>query len=440
MRWFLLLLPLMALLPSAHAGLFSAAERADAVRFWNGPGRYSVQARPEVARSGPWVVRLTPAASRWFMAYNRARGVGKAPPTEIPGANSAQTAEWEKWVLAKLGYDRQMAQFAVDAANAQGGIPSPQAVMTQTAPVPPGPIPPDLLAAAGNPPPFAAAVAPLHYTITFDADHVISYTDHIGVNPRYAYYRFDQGVQSLGVRLSNMSDRELDALFAESGMTPFEQHVAKSVSKLEGGFDSVNTYDTGYLSVGFIQFATLGDGSGSLGEVLLREKQDRPAEFQEDFRAYGIDVNTAGAIVVVDPATGAELAGPEAVLKVIDEPRLVAVFQLAGIRSHAFRIAQIMVAKAHYYPADNPLKVAVNGHILTGKVGDVIKSEAGMATLFDRKVNTGSTSVLAGAVANVMEAHHLTRLEGTAPYERDIVQSIRYRTDFLADKNLRQPR
>ena len=72
-----------------------------------------------------------------------------------------------------------------------------------------------------------------------------------------------------------MPDARLKALFAAAGFTGSEQRVMKAVSRLEGGFDSVNTYDTGFVSIGFIQFITEGEGKGSLLEVLQQEKADQ---------------------------------------------------------------------------------------------------------------------------------------------------------------------
>lgn len=158
-----------------------------------------------------------------------------------------------------------------------------------------------------------------------------------------------------------------------------------------GGFESVNTYDTGFDSIGFIQFITGEDGHGSLLEVLAREKAEQQKAYDADFRRFGVDVDAAGTLVAIDPASGAELSGAAAVLRVIEDKRLTAVFQRAGRRSQAFRVAQIEVAKSHYWPADDPLVVTVNGQTVTGRVSDVIRSEAGMATLFDPIISISPT-------------------------------------------------
>ena len=92
---------------------------------------------------------------------------------------------------------------------------------------------------------------------------------------------------------------------------------------------------------------------------------------------------------MVDPATGAELSGPDAVHKIVDDKRLIAIFQRAGRHSHAFKVAQVKIAKSHYWPAEDQFTVVLDGRTITGRVSDVIHTEAGMATLFDRKVNRG---------------------------------------------------
>jgi hypothetical protein len=436
--------------------VFSAAERAKLVSFWNAPGRYRVSLPPEAAKTGPWQVRLTPEASLWFHKYQATLGLGKIAPTQ--DAKNTNGQGWETWIEAKLAYDRWVAQQAADAANAalpgektkpNGNGNSVKATAApqngngkptkRTTPPPPGPIPESLRAAVGNPPPFAAPVTPLLHVITFDDNESYSYPDHVLMRPRYAYYRFPQGTVAYGTFLKDMPDAELNALFADAGMTPSEQRIMKAVSKLEGGFETVNTYDTGFVSIGFIQCITWDDGRGSLIDVMLRQRVDDPASYARDFRAFGIDVDPTGTITIVDPGTGAELVGPDAVQKIIADKRLTAVFQKAGRHSRAFRIAQIKIAKSRYWPANDPVSVTINGRVLTGNVSDIIKSEAGMATLFDRKVNRGNIAPFVDVVTKVMTERQLTELAAVPAYEKEIVAALKYRVDFLTDKSLSQP-
>lgn len=438
-------------LPAGAQSLFTDAEQAKVLTYWNAPGRVKVGAPPEAANGSVWQVRLTAEGSRWFWNYQRAIGSGKLPPTQDAAGTAPRQAQWETWIQAKLAYDRRQAEAAALSLNAALRGPAtaaPKSAQAGTAaasapqspPTAPGLIPDDLRVLVGNPPAFASVVAPVQTTVTFDDGEAFVYTDNVPMRPRFAYYRFPQGTVSYGTALKNMSDEELGELFKSAGMTPAEQRIAKAVSRLEGGFDSVNTYDTGYVSVGFIQFVTMDTGKESLCEVLAREKTDRPDDYLRDFRQFGIDLNGEGVLTALDPATGAELTGPDAVKRVIEDKRLIAVFQRAGKHSGAFRIAQIQVARAHYWPANDAVTVTVNGNKLTCRVCDVIKSEAGLATLFDRKVNRGSIEPLPAVLAKVMAAHKLTRLEDACRFEREIVRSIKYRTDFLQDSSLGQPK
>ena len=414
--------------------LFSDAERARIVAFWNAPGRYQIGPRDNALRDGAFAVRLSPAASIWFRVYNEALKPGKLPPNLAVAPTNERTARWESWVVAKLAHDRWAAQQAAERANARTVTSAPEPPL-------PGVIPPDLLAAVGNPPPFAVVAAPLKHMITFADGQSLSYHDHLAISsPRYAYYRFDEGVSSGGLALRSWPERELADFFARSGLSRFESNVMRAVSRLEGGFDSVNTYDTGFVSVGFIQFASLAEGAGSLGPVLRLQKATRREDFERDFRQFGLDVDADATLVAVDPATGAEVRGPEANRAIIMDKRLIAVFQRAGRTSAAFRTAQITEAKRRFYPADNEFSVNLDGQILRGRVRDIVRSEAGMATLLDRSVNLGNIRVLGPEVARLMRERGLNRLDQVPAFERELIRRLKWRVDFLSDASLSQPR
>lgn len=426
-------------LAAGAAGVFPERERSELVEFWNQPGRYRVELPDNYSTTGPWQVRLTVEGSRWFWLYQRAVGAARIPPTQDATAVSPDTEEWEKWVEAKVAYDWWLAGRDADAANAAFRSPEAELNASGEAPPHPGMIPADLLASVGNPPRFASAVTPLKYVVTFEDGEEYSYIDNVRMRQRFAYYRFSNGTVALGRTLRQMTEEELDALFEASGMTASEQRISRAVSRLEGGFETINTYDTGFVSVGFIQFVFLEDGRHSLTEVLQLYRAEHPKEYHRDFRRYGIDVNSEGEVVVVDPATGAELAGNAAVLRVVDDKRLTAVFQRAGRRSVHFRAAQVKVAKSRYWPADDVVTVAANGREFRVKVSDIIRSEAGIATLFDRKVNRGNINPFPEVVGRVMEKYNLTDPKQAAAYEREIVAELTYREDFLKEPSLGQP-
>jgi hypothetical protein len=416
---------------------FTQQEQDAVMAYWSVPGRYTVTAPADVEKVGPWQVRLTSEGSTWLWNYNRARGVGKGPPTQDAGAQSESQKVWEKWIDAKVEFDRWAA--AVAAANANEKALGRKIGKVPPQPADPGPAPLELIALAGDPPKFAAAVAPLRHIVKFDDGFELSYVDQVVMRPRYAYFRFPQGVMSAGQSLRQMSETEISALFEEAGMDKFSANVLRAISPLEGGFDSVNTYDTGYVSVGFIQFACLAGGSGSLGSVLLEMKRTYSDAFQRDFRRMGIDVDDSAVLIVADPGTGSVVRGPDAAMKIINDKRLIAVFGHAGSQSRAFRMAQVRVAKNQYYPAEDPISLVLPDGVLFGKVADIIKSEAGMATLTDRKVNTGKIDPLVAVATRVAKERGVKTLEELAAYERDIVAALRYRKDYLADPVLSQP-
>ncbi|HVL38310.1 MAG TPA: hypothetical protein VM328_02860 [Fimbriimonadaceae bacterium] len=416
---------------------FSKEERLRAMSYWNEPGRYRVGAPAAAAKDGPWQVRLTPEGSTWLWNYNQARGLAKGPPTADAPPLSEEQKSWEAWIDRKVARDRWLAGVAAARANSE----ALGRVFPEPAPIPedPGPIPDGLYKLAGNPPPFAGAVAPMQHTIRFDDGVELSYSDNVPMRVRYAYYRFPKGVMSAGAAVRSLPAAELDRLFTKAGVTPPEARVMRSVSLLEGGFDSVNTYDTGFVSVGFIQFACLKDGAGSLGSLLLKMKSQTPQAFQEDFKRFGLDVSPEGALVALDLSTGVETIGADAAQTIIADKRLIAVFQRAGLKSEPFRVAQIAVAKEQYYPADDVVPVAFGSNIVLVKVRDVVRSEAGMSTLMDRKVNTGKIDLLAAVLSEIVAENRLRDPKELARFEHDIIVAMRFRKDYLADASLSQP-
>jgi hypothetical protein len=440
------------------APLFTDDERRAFVAYWNMPGRMVVDLPTEAAQRGAWTVRLTPEGSEWLLRYQRiVTGGRKIPPSESVGADSVgSTAGWEDWLKAKVSYDRAAAQQTVALANgrllpsgtiAGAGLFSPPPVPTPAAaaaPLPPapGPAPSSLIATCGNPPAFARAVVPMQYSVRLDSpDETFVYVDNVKLPDRYAYYRFPQGVVSYGTFIKDMPEAQRASRFRDAGFSPSERRIFSAVSGLEGGFETVQTYDTGFVSVGFIQFVTLAEGKHDLCKVLRQEKRDAPDAFQTDFRRFGIDVRPEDDLLtVVDPATGAELTGPDAVKKIVDDKRLVAVFQRAGRHSTAFQVAQIKVARSFYWPSADPISVTLpDGSTCEGTLGDIITSEAGLATILDRKINTGNVRPLADVVADVLASHGGKKFADVKPYEREIVTRMKYRKDFLADRSLGQP-
>lgn len=424
---------------TAIVPLYADTDRRAVAAYWSAPGRYVVAPLPADQERA----NITVAGSIWVKAFLEYVADKKAKGEDA----SAD----EAWFNAKL---------ALDKATIKG-----EAIDIKVPPMPAA-----IKDALADPPPFYERVKPVQYTVTFakeDAPAPFVYTDAIPFLDRKAYfasYRSPNGVVRYGRKLSEITGEEkkrIDALFAKAGRDPFERNVLQAVSRFEGGFEAVNTYDTGWVSVGFIQFITALNGDGSLSGVLARHKTDDQADFEKTFRRFGIDVDTSGAkpiLVAIDPTTGDEKRGEAAVRAVIDDKRLTAVFERAG-GTDAFRLAQVHVARDQYWPGDDTFTVAIlpatappatnaapvttppaAPATLTFKVSDIIKSEAGMATLMDRKVNRGNIRPLGPAVEKLMREKKLTKIDEIATHERAIIEAMKYRGEFLADKTLTQPK
>jgi len=427
--------------PVPETPMFSTTDRDAVIAYWSRPDRYTVTIPDDAMDKGLWQVRLTVEGSTWLWNYDRARKVSAPPTSTAAPANDEQKA-WETWVAGRIARDRWLALQDAQRANQKvlgKNLPAPDSATPATEPPDPGPVPAGLFSLVGDPPLFAKAVVPMQHQIRFD-DGPLSYTDNIRVwNQRYPYYRYSQGVASGGTAVKTIPPDRLDHLFRLANVSPTEAKVMRAVSMLEGGFDSINTYDTGFVSVGFIQFACLKEGGGSLGGMLQNYKTNAPTGFQQDFRNFGIDVTPSGALAVLDVTTGAELTGAEAAKRIIEDKRMIAVFQRAGQKSDLFIAAQIRSAKNMFYPGNDPVTVSMDGLTLAGKVSDIIRSEAGLATLMDRKVNTGKIDALASAINQVAAEVKPKSLDDLAKYEYEIVDMVRYRTNYLADASLSQP-
>ncbi|HYP39181.1 MAG TPA: hypothetical protein VEX13_02375, partial [Chloroflexia bacterium] len=289
-------------------------------------------------------------------------------------------------------------------------------------------------------PPTPAYRKVTKYDVTMPGTkNTYSYKDD-PVSPGYTYLRSETGVAKTGTKVSSRKD--IDSVFDEASITDATiRKVMKKVSAHEGGFEAVNTYDTGFISVGFIQFISGEAGDGSLSTLLREMKKSNPTEFATYFHDLGIDVDNKG-LVVVDPTQGKQLRGKEAVQAVMNDKRLTSVFHQAGANSKAFQAAQIKTAYADYYLADHSFSVKEGEVTISGKYGDVLKSEAGKTAIMDRGVQKGvpgTKEVFKKACRDLIKAHRLTTLEELAKYEITIIPSIQNRVKVLEDTALTQP-
>jgi len=417
---------------------FSEAERAQILSFWSDPKRYLVERVSADGKSPRYQVRLSVEGSKWLLEFRKATGQGKNTSLEFVPPEPEQLTEWNGWINSRIHWDRHCQYLeAVDRAKTDGETPPTDEYPVD--PIDPGPQPESLVAFAGEPPTFATIVEPSRFKVTFEDSRTWIYEDNIKAPYNYPYYRFPTGVIRGGTAVKKLPEAELNRLAKVAGIDERTFRIMKAVSLLEGGFDSVNTYDTGFVSVGFIQFACLSAGSGSLGQVLLTMKAADPIAYQSYFRRYGIDVLSDGSLVTVDLASGNENVGPAAAASIIDDKRFIAAFERAGAESGSFRIAQLRVACNRYFPNDI-LTLLIDGKATRVPIEKLFKSEAALATLMDRKVHTGKFGPLQERVQSVFDQNGLRTVEEFADYERDVVLAMRHRKDFLGDTMLSQPR
>ena len=451
--------------------VFSSDERASILSWWQAENRYKVELAEVDGQKGPFAARLTPDASTWLLAYTKAvSGSVKVAPTQTAKAsNSGDTKGWEDWLSARVKHDWQTARaeaqrrntslltapsdaLSADISSSRDTTPALPSrgsrksrrsqEPTISIPPHPGPAPQSLIDALGAPPVIASVVAPNRHIVSFDTDnHIIEMLDNVRLPERYAYYRFPKGVNSVGAPATSTASETEQAkeLFAEAGLSDTARKAFTAISKLEGTFDASQTYDTGYVSIGFIQFTTGPDGDGSLIRALIDEKSASPDAFAEDFHRYGIDVTADGKISVVDPKSGAELIGTDAVKCMVDDPRLVGVFVHAGRYSIKWKAAQVRAAYKVYWPMDGEITLQLAGSPTTCKVSDIVQSEAGITTLLDRKINRGNIREFPDVVNRIAKAHGCETLSDIQKYEKEIVAAMRYRVDFLKSSDLGQP-
>lgn len=415
---------------------YSAEDKRAVADFWAMPGRYTISSA--VTDGGPYQARQTPAGSVWLHGYfTKVRGAGKVNPKNDPAPSTEAQRRWDTWIDAKYAWDEYQAVMSARQKNVELG--AKPGNISLVVPKKPDAMPSDLKKIVSAPPAFVSAVLPRKHTVDF-GDHSLSLNDNPPVRRRYAYYRWADGVMDVGTPMRGTALDDLRPLFAKAGITETELRVMAAVSLLEGGFDSINTYDTGFVSVGFIQFASLSKGSGSLGRVLQTMKLETPESFESHFRRFGIDVTSTGQLVALHPDKLTEHVGADANTLIIKDKRLAAVFVRAGRLSEEFKIAQIRTAKGMYYPGDLPITITMGGRKVTGKVSDVIKTEAGMAILMDRKVNTGNLGDLESRLTTLAADFSFTSLEELCALEFQVCRAMVYRTDFLAEKDLQKPR
>ncbi|MCS6833615.1 MAG: LysM peptidoglycan-binding domain-containing protein, partial [Flammeovirgaceae bacterium] len=262
------------------------------------------------------------------------------------------------------------------------------------------------------------------YRLTFP--HPITHQKMTAEFTNFVVSNFNEYYDGVGYRGQSLFDFPPEE-FRKMGLDESLAQAMRYVSKHEGNFDAINTFDKALFSYGFIQFAGTPAG-GALARLLGRIKHEHPRLFDEHFRRFGIDVNyqfkngkiSAGEISLLDPyaRTGKhELTGIEAEKVLRADKQLYGCFLRAGFEP-ALMLAQIAMAIDEYVrPALNiRLDIYANGLILQNvPIIEIINSTMGITTLIDLTVNQWihrTRDYFRAAIEAIMEEEGIHTLKG----------------------------
>lgn len=213
---------------------------------------------------------------------------------------------------------------------------------------------------------------------------------------------------------STEPDTTFDAAGKAAGLSPEAIEALRFISRHEGGFDAINTWDRARFSWGFIQFA----GGYGFPPALLNFKERSPELFAKLLADYGVDLvrndKDEPIPVYVDPESGKQLRGDAAEQAYGDDPLVIALFIRAG------RVTEVK---------QRQVEAAIRGYALPAleetadniRLSEILRSPQGQAMLIDRKVQEGNVIRLEWATEHVRAVRKLRSLSDCARYEGEVL-------------------
>lgn len=194
-----------------------------------------------------------------------------------------------------------------------------------------------------------------------------------------AKYKEDSGHVYHGKERPDTAD--LEQKLQDLGLPSDDARILALVSAHEGGFDTIQTYDSALFTWGFIQFA----GTGGLQAVMKTIKAVAPADFEEYFHSNGLDVTDKGQITI---QKGDELLTGQAALQELhDNPETWGWF-LQASQDSDIKLAQVKTAYDSYYIPSGNISVKLGKDKTT--LGSLFAgNDFARAMLFDRSVQRG---------------------------------------------------
>jgi hypothetical protein len=150
-----------------------------------------------------------------------------------------------------------------------------------------------------------------------------------------------EGFEGSAVRVGDAGPSVAEQLARDPALGPSTKKILAIISRFEGGFTALNTWDIADVTFGMVQWTTGASGHGDLIKALTIMKRAAPEAFAERLTRYGIDVAPSG--VVLTRPDGTVLTGVPAAKALRSDPKLAAVLAAAGT-DPALRAAELRAA------------------------------------------------------------------------------------------------
>ncbi len=222
-----------------------------------------------------------------------------------------------------------------------------------------------------------------------------------------------EGFEGSATRVGAAGPTVPELLAKDPTLGPSTKKILAIISRFEGGFTALNTWDVADVTFGMVQWTTGASGHGDLIRALTIMKKAAPDAFAARLVRYGIDVAPTG--LVLTRPDGTVLTGVPAAKAVQSDPKLAAVLAAAGA-DPALQAAELRAANeievsgaltsrlSVTFPAASKGAKPVTAHI---PVAALITSELGVGVLANHTVHGGFPKAeLEHAATAYVAAHH----------------------------------
>ncbi|HKT05341.1 MAG TPA: hypothetical protein VJT31_37975, partial [Rugosimonospora sp.] len=219
------------------------------------------------------------------------------------------------------------------------------------------------------------------------------------------------GLEGRAERTSGGGPTVPELLAKDPTLGPSTRKILAIISRHEGDFTSVNTWDIADVTFGMVQWTTGDSGRGDLIRALTIMKQAAPDAFADRLGRYGIDVAPTG--LVLTRPDGSVLTGVPAAKAVQADTKLTAVLAAAGT-DPALQAAELRAANEIEVQGALTARLSVRfpgtggGKAATVRipVAALVTSEFGVGVLANHTVHGGFPKHDLEQAANAFVAAH----------------------------------